>query len=122
MSEATKANLALVERWADTFNNDVEQMVRGLYAPDARLGGAVLGHDKLLKFEQRVLAAAPKRTMRIERTHVSGDDVVVVEATLFDPDQGEEWKLPFCVVLTFAGGKIVRDDTYTDFSRWPGMH
>ena len=41
--------------------------------------------------------------------------------TLLDPDQGDDWKLPFCVVLTFNDGLIVRDDTYTDFSRWPGM-
>ncbi len=40
---------------------------------------------------------------------------------LSDPDQGADWKLPFCVVLTFADGKVVRDDTYTDFSRWPGF-
>lgn len=118
MSDA--ANLALVKRWEETFNNDVETMVRELYAPDAVLGGAVLGHEKLLRLEHRVLAAAPRRAMRVDRTHPSGD-VVVVEGVLLDPDQGADWKLPFCVVLTIANGKIVRDDTYTEFSRWPGM-
>jgi ketosteroid isomerase-like protein len=118
---ASKENLALVERWAETFNHDVETMVRELYSPDAVLGGTVLGHDKLHRLEQRVLAAAPRRSIRIDRTHTCGDDVVVIEGTLLDPDQGADWKLPFCVVLTIADGKIVRDDTYTEFSRWPGM-
>ena len=113
-------NQALVERWAATYNDDIEALV-ALYAPDAKLMGAVLGPEKLMRLEQRVLAAAPKRRMEVLRTHPSGDDVIVVEGVLSDPDQGAEWKLPFCVVLTIADGKVVRDDTYTDFSRWPGF-
>lgn len=119
-SEATGYD-ALVQRWAETFNTDIEAMVRELYAPDAVLGGVVMGPEKLLKFERRVLQAAPRRQIRIDRTHPSGD-VVAVEGTLLDPDQGESWALPFCAVLTFAEGKVVRDDTYADYSRWPGMH
>ena len=120
MSAPTATNLELVKRWEDTFNTDVELLVRELYAPEALIGGVVFGAEKLIRFEKRVLAAAPKRYMRTERTHAIGD-VVVVEGTLLDPDQGDDWKLPFCVVLTFNDGLIVRDDTYTDFSRWPGM-
>lgn len=114
-------NQALVERWADLFNRDVETLARELYAPDALVGGMVLGPDRLIKFEQRVLKAAPRRSMTIERSHASGDDVIVVEGVLHDPDQGDDWKLPFCVVLTIADGRITRDDTYTDYSRWPGF-
>ena len=120
MTDTTAAHLALVQRWEDTFNNDLEAMVHEVYAPDAVLGGIVMGPEKLLRFEKRVMAAAPRRFMRVERSHVAGD-VVTVEGALFDPDQGDDWKLPFCVVLTIAGGKVVRDDTYTEFSRWPGM-
>ncbi len=115
------ANQELVGRWADLFNHDVETLARELYAPDAVVGGAVLGPDRLIRFELRVLKAAPKRYMTIERTHPSGDDVIVVEGVLHDPDQGDDWTLPFCVVLTITDGKIVRDDTYTDYSRWPGF-
>jgi ketosteroid isomerase-like protein len=110
----------LVSRWADAFNDDIEAMVE-LYAPDAVLGGATMGHEKLLRFERRVLAAAPQRRMRIERAHACGDGVMVVEAVLTDPDQGPDWKVPFCAVLTVRDGRIVRDDTYAEFSRWPGM-
>ncbi len=120
MSDQTATNLAAVQRWEQTFNLDIEAMVREVYAPDAVLGGVVMGPEKLLRFEKRVLAAAPRRAMRVERTHAAGD-VVTVEGVLLDPDQGEDWNLPFCVVLTFAEGKVVRDDTYTEFSRWPGM-
>lgn len=120
MADATATNLAQVKRWEELFNGDLESLVHDLYAPDAMLNGMVMGPEKLLRFERRVLQAAPRRTMRTERTHAVGD-VVVVEGTLLDPDQGDDWTLPFCAVLTFAEGKVVRDDTYTDFSRWPGM-
>ena len=118
---SASANQAMVERWVETFNHDVETLARELYAPDALLGGVVMGPDKLIRFEQRVLKAAPKRYMTVERTHASGDDVIVIEGVLHDPDQGADWKLPFCVVLSITNGRIVRDDTYTDFSRWPGV-
>ena len=47
--------------------------------------------------------------------------MVVVEAVLVDADKGADWKIPFCAVLTFTDGKIVSDQTYADFSKWPGM-
>jgi hypothetical protein len=77
--------------------------------------------EKFLRFERRVLDAAPNRAMRIERTHAL-DDGVVVEAVLVDPDKGADWKIPFCAVLKVSDGRIVRDDTYGDFTKWPGMH
>ena len=77
MTDTTAAHLALVQRWEDTFNNDLEAMVHEVYAPDAVLGGIVMGPDKLLRFEKRVMAAAPRRFMRVERSHVAGDVVTV---------------------------------------------
>jgi ketosteroid isomerase-like protein len=112
--------VAKVRDWEETFNHDIERMVNELYAPDANLGGVVMGPEKFLKFEKRVLAAAPKREMRITQTHVAGD-TVTVEAILVDADRGADWKIPFCAVLTFANGRIVRDQTYAEFSKWPGM-
>jgi ketosteroid isomerase-like protein len=67
-----------------------------------------------------VLRAAPKRRMRVDRTHVVGN-VVVVEAVLIDPDKGPGWQTPFCAVLTFRDGKIITDRTYLDFTKWPGL-
>ena len=120
MNEQTETNVALADRWAQAFNTDVEQLITELYAPDCRFSGVELGHERLLRFERRVLAAAPHRAIRIEQTHAVGD-VVTVEGVLLDPDQGADWKLPFCAVLTWRGGKVVSDNTYADMSRWPGM-
>lgn len=120
-SETTSAdNVALVQRWAALFNDDVEQLVTELYAPDCVVNGAPLGHEKMLRFERRVQAAAPRRTIRLDRTHAVGD-VVAVEGALLDPDQGADWTLPFCAVLTWRDGRIASDNTYADYSRWPGM-
>jgi ketosteroid isomerase-like protein len=112
---------ALVERWAELFNTDVEALVEELYSPDCLFSGAPMGHDKLLKFERRVLAAAPSRAIRLDAVHVATGDVVVAEGALVDPDQGADWNLPFCAVLTVDNGTIISDNTYADYSRWPGM-
>jgi ketosteroid isomerase-like protein len=120
MNDQIESNLALAEQWAQAFNSDVEKLISELYAPECRFTGVVLGHERLLRFERRVLAAAPNRSMRVETTHAVGD-VVVVEGVLLDPDKGADWKLPFCAVLTWRDGKVVNDNTYADMSRWPGM-
>ena len=120
MSDTTTTNLPMIQQWVEAFNHNVESLVHDLYAPDALLGGVVMGPEKFLRFERRVLAAAPERAIRVERTHEAGD-VVVAEGVLVNPAEGPDWKLPFCAVLTVANGKIVRDDTYADFSKWPGL-
>jgi ketosteroid isomerase-like protein len=124
MAESEARNLEVVKHWAETYNNDVERMVSECYAENCRVssifGGVTIeGHPRFQKLEQRVLKAAPRRKIRVEHTHAAGN-VVVVEATLFDPDQGDDWKSPFCAVLTFKDGKIVEDRTYMDETRWPG--
>ncbi|MEM7342263.1 MAG: nuclear transport factor 2 family protein [Actinomycetota bacterium] len=113
-------HLDLVDTWARLFNDDPEQLIRTLYAEGCTFGGHALTHAQLIALERRVLDAAPNRRAVIDRRHAIGDGVVV-EGRLLDPDQGDDWQLPFCVVLTISDGLIVADNTYTDFSRWPGM-
>ena len=125
MSESEKRNLEVVKLWAETYNNDVDRMVNECYAENCKVssmfGGAIIeGRPRFLKLEQRVVKVAPRRNIRLERTHAVGN-VVVVEATLFDPDQGDEWQSPFCAILTFKDGRIVEDRTYLDDTRWPGF-
>ena len=125
MSELEKRNLEVVKLWAETYNNDVDRMVNECYAENCKVssmfGGAIIeGRPRFLKLEQRVVKVAPRRNIRLERTHAVGN-VVVVEATLFDPDQGDEWQSPFCAILTFKDGRIVEDRTYLDDTRWPGF-
>jgi ketosteroid isomerase-like protein len=125
MGELERRNLEVVKHWAETYNHDVERFVPECYAENcsaaSMLGGAKIeGRSRFLKLERRVLKVAPRRRIRLDHTHAVGD-VVVVEATLFDPDQGDEWQSPFCAVLTFKDGLIVEDRTYLDDTRWPGM-
>ena len=115
----SEASVDLAARWAELFNSDVDALIDELYDPECTVLGARLGHDRLRAFEQRVLAAAPRRSAAFDAMHASGD-VVVVEGVLIDPDQGADWKLPFCAVLTWRDGRIVSDNTYAEFSKWPG--
>jgi ketosteroid isomerase-like protein len=124
MNDLEARNLEIAKHWAETYNNDVERMVSECYAENcsaaSMLSGAkIQGHSPFLKLERRVLKAAPRRKIRLDHIHATGD-VVVVEATLFDPDQGDAWQSPFCAVLTFKDGKIIEDRTYLDETRWPG--
>jgi limonene-1,2-epoxide hydrolase len=118
------ATLALVDRWATYYNDDVVRMVTDCYAPGCKVYpmglGVIEGHAHLHKVEAAVLAQAPKRRMRIEHVHASGN-VVCVEATLLDADRGADFALPFVAVLTVIDDRIVSDRTYADWSRWPGL-
>ena len=125
MSELEKRNLEVVKHWERTYNDDIERMVNECYAENCRVraafgGDASEGHALLLKLERQVSKAAPRRKMRVEHTYAVGD-VVVVEATLFDPDRGNDWKSPFCAILTFKDGQIIEDCTYLDHTKWPGF-
>lgn len=117
-------NLEAVERWARLYNEDVPRMVDECYAEtfEVDVRGQFVMHrrDTFRRAEDAVVAAAPRRRMRIERTIARGD-VVVVEAVLVDPDRGEDWQTPWCAVLHFRDGKILSDHTYLDAVRWPGF-
>ncbi|MGE3771920.1 MAG: nuclear transport factor 2 family protein [Gammaproteobacteria bacterium] len=123
MSGATDPS-ALVDRWRDTYNDDVARMVSDCYAPDCTVYpmglSPIEGQDMLLRVEQAVLKKAPRRRMRVDRRHVCGN-VICVEAVLLDPDQGGEWSLPFAAVLSIVDGRIATDRTYADWQRWPGL-
>jgi limonene-1,2-epoxide hydrolase len=120
----TPANAALVERWAQFYNDDVTRMVRECYAPDCQVYpmglGVIAGQAKLQKVEDALLAQAPHRRLHVLRTHFAGD-TACVEAELRDPDRGAEWCVPFVAVLTLRDGRVIVDRTYADWSRWPGM-
>ena len=114
-------NLTVSHSYEDLYNNDVERFVLDVYTPDCEVnGGLIRGHARFLEVERKVLQAAPRRKMRVDRRHAVGE-VVVVEAVLLDPDQSATWELPFCAVLTCREGKIATDWTYAEFSKWPGL-
>ena len=121
MTPEEQQNTELARSYEDTYNNDIERFVFDCYASNCEVnGGFIRGHEQFIQIEHNVLKVAPKRRMRVDRTHATGN-VVVVEAVLLDPDQGTDWNLPFCAVLTCRDGKIATDWTYAEFTKWPGL-
>jgi len=121
MTSEEQRTLAAAKLYEDLYNSDIKRFVRECYTPDCEVnGGFIRGHEQFIQVEENVLRAAPKRKMRVDRHHVTGN-VAVVEAVLLDPDQGADWNLPFCAVLTCRDGKIASDWTYAEFSKWPGL-
>ena len=86
--------------------------------------GTYTGTDHFLEIERAVLKAAPKRRVRIDHLHATGN-VVVAELVLLNPEMGETWQLPLAAVLEFENGKIKRDRSYhnlgSTFPVWPGL-
>ncbi len=124
MTEQEQRNVETAKRYIELYNNDIERFVPECYTPDCKVYGmgavAPADADQFLQLERAVLAAAPKRYMRLEHMHVSGD-VVTLEVTLLDPDAGEDWAIPFVAVLVMRDGKIAIDRTYADYTNWPGL-
>ncbi len=121
MTPEEQRNLAVAKQYEELYNTDVERFVYECYTPDCVVNdGLIRGYEQFVQIEKNVLRAAPKRKMRVDRTYATGN-VVIVEAVLLNPDQGSDWKLPFCAVLTCRDGKIATDWTYAEFAKWPGL-
>jgi hypothetical protein len=118
-------NLELVDKWAELYNNEGSRFVSECYFEGVVVDcpGALLinGREAFVAIEDAVCAAAPKRWIRIDRKIADGD-VVVVQGTWFDPDQGDDFQKRFCAVLTFNDdGLVVNDTTYLDAVPWPKL-
>ncbi|OAI39212.1 hypothetical protein AYO38_01740 [bacterium SCGC AG-212-C10] len=117
MSSEQERNLAVVQHWVDTYNDDVERMVDECYAPDCAVqnmatGQVYHGREELRTLERQISARAPGRRMIVSRMLAAGDAVVVeVEATGFE-DRPDQPRLAACIVLTLKDGLIISDHTY----------
>ena len=124
MTDEERRNIETAKRYIELYSNDIERFVPECYTPDCTVyamgAGVLKGAEQFLQVERAVLAAAPKRYMRLDHLHASGE-VVTVEATLLDPDAGEDWAIPFVAVLTMRDEKIAIDRTYADYTNWPGL-
>lgn len=122
-NDAQRAVLALVEHWQQTYNDDVEAMIKDCYAPDAEVmftGASAKGHAQFLKLEKAIATAAPGRMMRIDRVLFAGNDRAIVEAVILDKAR-PDFMSPWIALLTVRDGRIVRDRTYLDPAHWPGI-
>ena len=113
MTPEEKRNITVVEKWAATWNDDVDRMIDECYAADCVVedmgGGHVFnGRDGLREIEYQMLAAAPERKMIVNRMLASGDTVVVECDVLgFSPEPRKA-----CAVLKLRDGLIVSDHSY----------
>jgi predicted SnoaL-like aldol condensation-catalyzing enzyme len=109
-----RRNLQLVDKWAELYNKTGSRFVSECYVEDVvvDIPGVLLikGRDTFVAIEDSVCAAAPKRWVRIDRKIAQGD-VVAVQATWFNPDQGDDFQLRFCTVLTFNDNGLIINDT-----------
>jgi ketosteroid isomerase-like protein len=125
MNDRHEQNRAVAQRYVELYNADPERFVHECYHPDYKAtamgSGSFEGVDTFIEVERSVLRAAPRRRMEGVTMHVT-DSVVVVEATVVDPDRGPEWSIPFCAVLEIRDDKIAADRTYADFTDWPGLN
>lgn len=115
--------LERVRQWESLYNRDVERLVLDCYAEDAFLcfnAAEVRGHEQLMRVCQGVYRACPTRRMRVDRVLLRGDDTAIVEAVVLDTSRPDFYS-PFCSILHMAGGRIVRDHTYLEGTRWPGL-
>lgn len=122
-NDKQRAMLKVVDRWRDTYNNEVEKMILETYDKDASVnftGGSVQGQEQFMRLEKAIVAAAPGRRMRIDHVHFIGDDTTVVEAVILDTARPDYFS-PWCALLSFRNGKIVQDRTYLEANRWPGI-
>ena len=122
-NDQQRKNLALIEHWQDTYNNNVEKMITDCYAADASVvftGASVTGHAQFMRLEKAIKGAAPGRYMRIDRILFGGDDHVIVQAVILDHARPTFFS-PGSAVLTIRAGKIIEDNTYLDPAQWPGI-
>ena len=122
-NEAQRRLLELVLHWEHTYNTDVDRLVHDCYAPNAHLCfnmAETRGHAQLLEVCRGVFGACPTRRFRLDRVQFIGDDTAVVEAVVLDLAQPDFYS-PFCSLLTVHHGRIVRDRTYLEPTRWPGL-
>ncbi len=122
-TDAQRRLLALAQHWAATYNDDVHRMVDECYAADCVVnspGGSIFGRDKLRAVEVAILEAAPQRSIRLDSVLFAGDDSVVVEGVVLNGADPKYFS-PFCAILTVKDGKVVRDHTYMETHRWPGL-
>jgi ketosteroid isomerase-like protein len=122
-TDGPQSPAALVARWIDLFNRDVERMTRECYAANAEIeiaGVGLPGREALAATEATVLRAAPDRRAAIETVVVDGEQIAV-EGVLTGTEvaTGRRFAVPFATFLIVRDGWIVRDRTYFDRLAWP---
>lgn len=116
MTELESRNLAAVDRWEATYNDDVERMVDECYAPDCEVHNMLAGPDavyrgreSLREIERLIQSRQIDRRMNVVKKFASGDSVAVEAEATFGAH-----RFNACVILTFDDDGLIRcDHTYS---------
>ncbi len=116
MTDEEARNLAAVDHWEATYNDDVERMVDECYAPDCAVHNMLAGPDAvyhgregLREIERLVQSRQVDRRMKVVSKFASGNRVAVEAEGTFG-----EHRFAACVILTFDDqGLIQSDHTYS---------
>ena len=88
-----------------------------IYAKDLVVNdGVYRGRKALIASEKAFLKFAPKRKMRVDKKHISGD-IIIVRDVILDSDRGNDWQVAFVAFLTIKDDLIAEDYTYADFTK-----
>lgn len=122
-TKAQRGMVKVIQHWHDTYNGEVGKMISETYAKDADVeftGGSISSPEQFLKVESAIKGAVPGRYMRIDNIYFIGNDNAFVQAVILDHARPDFFS-PWCTLLTFRNGKIVKDQTYLDPAKWPGI-
>ncbi|MEQ8860374.1 MAG: nuclear transport factor 2 family protein [Pseudomonadales bacterium] len=116
MTDEEARNLAAVDHWEATYNDDVERMVDECYAPDCEVHNMLAGpeavyrgREALREIERQIQRAQIDRRMLVVSKFASGNRVAVEAEGVFG-----EHRFPACVILTFDDAGLIRTDhTYS---------
>lgn len=116
MNEREARNLAAVDHWEATYNDDMERMVDECYAADCEVHNVLAGPDAVYRgrealraVERQIQAHQTDRRMRVVKKFAGGDNVAVEAEATFGTHTFRA-----CVILTFDDDGLIRSDhTYS---------
>lgn len=116
-----ETNLAAVATWAALYNTDPDRMIDECYAVDPEVVAPeelrITDSATFHAMEKAGREAMPDRHSEVLSTAAVGDRVFVEGVmTGTNPVNGTPLRVHWMSVLTFAGGLIVKDRTYMDWS------
>ncbi|NWL10291.1 hypothetical protein DM793_03100 [Paenarthrobacter nitroguajacolicus] len=127
MTSTAEDMLEVVRKYEDYYNTDMQRCIREVYAADCNVHGVdigghrhMAGTQQFLDSEARIQQLSPNRTIKVLRTRVA-EDIVIVDGVVTSDDR-PGWSLPYRSLLTIKDGQIVEDWTFADYKAgWPEL-
>ena len=114
-------NIEMASKLFEAFNQHNWNAYAEAYAPDADFLDPSYGkayvkqtRQKLIEKYAGVQKAIPDIRDSLIAIYGVNENVIVEFISKGTLPDGTKWQLPICTVLTFKGGKIIKDATYFD--------